>query len=168
MLTLLKQITVAARSLARPTPFPYRWIERITAREFAARLDAQRLPVEQLNFKCPRCACLYNANDLIAAGAGDNLQEVGKYLGVSCITRFAGLERSRSNLGQPCTWKLGGVLPFHKLEVIHQGQAFALFDVATAQEALAHLADARPAVATVPQSPMSYRDASFLAFSHLL
>lgn len=165
---LFNQITLAASSLLRPAPSPYKWIKRIRAAEFVSQLEAQALPNEQLTFKCPRCACLYNANDLIAAGVGPNLREVGQYLGVSCITRFIGHERSRSKLSHPCTWKLGGLLPFHRLEVVHRGATYPFFEIATPDEARSHLAETGAVALPPPKLRLRDRDLSGLPFRHLL
>lgn len=85
-------------------------METMTLDEFQAALKAQGKPIEQVTLECPRCGTLQCANDLIAAGAGNDLDEVEKYLGFSCIGRF---DKSKG-----CDWTLGGLFKLHKFEVI--------------------------------------------------
>ncbi len=114
-------------------------IKQITGAEFKALLDAQGLPTEKLTFRCPLCGTLQNANDLIAAGAGNTVEEVGKILGYSCVGRFTGAEAPRNKPdGKPCNWTLGGLIRLHRLEVVHDGKTFPYFDIATPEEAQAH------------------------------
>lgn len=116
-------------------------VKQITNAEFTALLNAQGLPTEQLTFKCPMCATLQNINDLIAAGAGTTPEEAGKYLGFSCIGRFTGAPSPRKQPdGQPCDWTLGGFLRLHRLEVLHEGKVHPYFDIASPEEARAHVA----------------------------
>lgn len=82
----------------------------MTLEEFHEAMKSQGVSIEQVTFQCPKCKTLQSANDLIAAGAGKNLNEVEKYLGFSCIGRFS------KNKG--CDWTLGGLFKIHELEVI--------------------------------------------------
>jgi len=82
----------------------------MTLDEFLAAIKSQNKDILDVTFQCPRCKTLQSANDLIAAGAGKNLDEVERYLAFSCIGRF---DKSKG-----CDWTLGGVFQFHELEVI--------------------------------------------------
>lgn len=92
--------------------------------------------------RCPMCETLQSARDLIAAGAGGDLEAVGRYLGFSCIGRFTGAPSPRKVPdGKPCNWTLGGLLRTHTLEVITpDGKAHPHFELAEVHEAEAHRA----------------------------
>lgn len=85
-------------------------MQTMTLDEFHAALKAQGLPIEDVQFRCPRCKTPQSARDLIAAGAGADFDEVEKYLGYSCVGRF--------DPSQGCNWTLGGLFQLHELEVV--------------------------------------------------
>ncbi|ARM12090.1 MULTISPECIES: VVA0879 family protein [Rhizobium] len=115
-------------------------IRKISIEEFHGELRAQGVSGKQhLAFRCPMCATIQSAASLIKAGAGENFEQVEKFLGFSCVGRFTGAGSPRKAPdGQPCNWTLGGFLRLHKLEVIDaDGKAYARFEIATADEASA-------------------------------
>lgn len=85
-------------------------MQTMTLDEFHAALKAQGVPVQEVKLICPRCKTAQCANDLIAAGAGKDIDEVEKYLGFSCVGRF---DKTKG-----CDWTLGGLFQLHELEVI--------------------------------------------------
>lgn len=85
-------------------------MKTMTLDEFKAAVKAQGVPIEQVQFRCPKCGTAQCANDLIAAGAGDDLDDVEKYLAFSCVGRW--------NPDKGCNWTLGGLFQLHTLEVI--------------------------------------------------
>ena len=85
-------------------------MKTVKLHEFHEILKEQGVPMEEVTFQCPRCKTLQSANDLIAAGAGKNLNEVEKYLAFSCVGRF--------DKDKGCDWTLGGFFQMHELEVI--------------------------------------------------
>ncbi|ARO22905.1 hypothetical protein TAL182_CH01092 [Rhizobium sp. TAL182] len=115
-------------------------IRKISIEEFHAELRAQGASGKQhLAFRCPMCATVQSAASLMKAGAGENFEQVEKFLGFSCVGRFtnAGSPR-RAPDDQPCNWTLGGLLRLHKLEVVDgDGECHPRFEVATAEEAAA-------------------------------
>lgn len=91
---------------------------------------------------CPMCQTVQSARDLIAAGAGQTLDDVEKYLGFSCFGRFknAGAPRKKPD-GNPCNWTLGGLFSMHKLEVVTpDGERHPRFELATPAQEQAHAA----------------------------
>ncbi|MEM7663802.1 MAG: VVA0879 family protein [Pseudomonadota bacterium] len=95
-------------------------IERVTLEEFQSMIKAQEVPIEDVKFECPICKSRQSANDLIAAGAGKDLDEVEKYLAFSCVGRFTGTGEYNSESHVPnsgCNWTLGGLFQLHKFEV---------------------------------------------------
>ncbi len=94
---------------------------------------------------CPMCQTVQSFRDLIAAGAGEDMDAVEKYLGFSCVGRFSGAGSPRKEPdGQPCNWTLGGLFQTHKLEVITpDGEHFPTFELATPEQAQARAAIAR-------------------------
>lgn len=86
-------------------------MQTMTIDEFRAACRAQnRDSVEDLTFQCPRCKTLQSARDLIQAGAGDNFEQVERYVGFSCVGRW--------DDSKGCDWSLGGLFRIHELEVI--------------------------------------------------
>lgn len=115
--------------------------------EFHAACKAQADSRDQLVFKCPMCGTLQSARDLIASGAGATFEEVEKYLGFTCIGRFAGAETPRSAPdSKPCNWTLGGLFKTHKFEVVtRDGKHHPHFELADQTAANEHRAKANPA-----------------------
>ncbi len=109
-------------------------MKQISHQEFRDLLKAQDVSgCEEYVFKCPSCGTFQNANDLIKANAGENLEEVEGYLGFSCVGRF-------KSGGIGCDWSLGGLLRIHELEVMKEdGTTHAVFVPATPEEAKSHL-----------------------------
>lgn len=126
---------------------------KFTLKEFHAALRAQGVPQLDFAFKCPICATVQSARDLINAGAGKTFDDVQKYLGFSCVGRFTNAgpfdRKGKNNLpGNGCDWTLGGLLRFHKMEVYDEGEVHMRFEVCTPEEAQAH-ARAVPAQVSV-------------------
>jgi|AntAceMinimDraft_5_1070358.scaffolds.fasta_scaffold130719_2 hypothetical protein len=118
-----------------------REIEQVTIAEFHALLKAQGVSAqEHLAFKCPMCATVQSAADLIRAGAGASFEDVEKYIAYSCVGRFTGAGSPRNKPdGKPCNWTLGGFFTLHKFEVIDDaGEINPRFKPATPAEAQAH------------------------------
>lgn len=115
----------------------------ITLEQFHEALRAQGVP-SRLHYalKCPMCATVQSAADLIAAGAGSNYDAVDRYLGFSCVGRFTGAGGPRREPdGRPCSWSLGGMLSLHKLEILTpDGTGHPHFEPATPAEAQALMA----------------------------
>lgn len=83
----------------------------MTVEEFHAALKAQGTDrIEDVTFHCPRCKTLQSAQDLIDAGAGENMDAVEKYVAFSCVGRWSE--------EKGCDWTLGGLFGIHKLEVV--------------------------------------------------
>jgi hypothetical protein len=108
-------------------------IRNISIEEFHAQLRDQGVSGKQhLAFRCPMCATVQSAASLIKAGAGENFEQVERFLGFSCVGRFtrAGSPRKAPD-GQPSNWTLGGLFRLHKLEVIDtDGKAYPRFEIA--------------------------------------
>lgn len=117
-------------------------IATMTLDEFHAACKAQAPSAELIVFKCPMCATLQTARDLVASGAGPDLDAVERYLGFSCIGRFTGAGSPRSKPdGKPCNWTLGGFFHFHRLEVVTpDGKRHPRFELASRDEADRHRA----------------------------
>jgi hypothetical protein len=109
--------------------------------EFQAALKSQGVGHEDFAFVCPMCKTVQSARDLIAAGAGNDFDEVEKYLGFSCVGRFTGAGSPRKEPdGKPCNWTLGGLFTVHKLEIeTPDGERHPRFEVATPEQAKAVL-----------------------------
>lgn len=118
-------------------------MKTMTLKEFMTALHAQGLDErEDYAFVCPRCKTVQSARDLIKAGAGKDFDDVGKYLGFSCVGRFTGASSPRKVPdGQPCNWTLGGLFLLHELELVDAGgEKFPHFEPATPEQAQAHFA----------------------------
>ena len=117
-------------------------MRRITIKEFHAELKNQKVnSMEDLAFTCPICHTIQSARDLIAAGAGNNLEEVERYLAFSCIGRFTnvGPHKKGTPPGHGCNWTLGGLFSLHTLEVVTEdGKIHPRFEIATPEEAQKH------------------------------
>lgn len=114
---------------------------RITLEEFKAELKAQGVQRRlDYAFICPCCKTLQSGADLVAAGAGDEAEVMGKYIGFSCVGRFTGKGQPRRNPdGEACNWTLGGLLQLHELEVIDGNEkVHQHFEIATPEQAQAH------------------------------
>lgn len=114
----------------------------MTIKEFQHALRAQGVERDHYAFRCPMCATVQSAADLIRAGAGQSFEDVERYLGFSCVGRFTGAASPRKEPdGQPCDWTLGGLFSFHKFEVVKEdGTKVPFFEVASPQEAQQHQA----------------------------
>lgn len=111
-----------------------------TLEEFRASLSAQGVPRVNLAFVCPMCKTIQSMADLIAAGAGKDESEVGKYIGFSCVGRWTGADGPREKPdGKPCNWTLGGLFRFNEYEVrAEDGTIYPRFRPASPVEARAH------------------------------
>lgn len=108
--------------------------------ELHAELKAQAVPREHLAFICPVCGTVQSAADLIKAGAGKDFDAVEKYLGFSCVGRWAGPFHEKSVPGQGCDWTLGGLFRIHRLEVINDyGKPCPMFEIASPEQAKNHM-----------------------------
>lgn len=113
-----------------------------TLEEYHAGLKAQGVPIEHVALKCPMCHTIQSAQDLIAAGAGKNMDEVEKYLGFSCFGRWTHQKPPPKEKGTQhgCNWTLGGLFQCHDLEVVTpDGKKHPRFELATQAEAQAHM-----------------------------
>lgn len=117
-------------------------MQTLTLDEYRAACKAQAPSWDLVVMKCPMCGTPQTARDLVAAGAGADLDAVERYLGFSCIGRFTGAPSPRKEPDeQPCNWTLGGLFRTHKLEVVTpDGEHHARFELATREEADAHRA----------------------------
>lgn len=112
-------------------------MKTMTLDEFLAALKAQGVKRDDLAFVCPCCNTVQSATDLINANAGVDFESVEKYLGFSCVGRFAGAASPRKVPdGKPCNWTLGGLFQLHTLEVVtDDGKRHPHFEPATADQA---------------------------------
>jgi hypothetical protein len=111
----------------------------LTLAEFLAELKLQGVTREHLAFRCPMCGTVQSGFDLIAAGAGDQFDDVEKYLGFSCVGRWLERQPPPGVQGRGCDWTLGGLLPCAKLEVVTpDGERHLRFEVCTPAEAQSH------------------------------
>lgn len=84
--------------------------KRMTLDEFLDTATGNgSVPIEQALFECPGCKLHQSAQDLMDAGAGEDLDAVEKYLAFSCVGRW---DESKG-----CDWTLGGLLTIHEVEV---------------------------------------------------
>jgi len=117
-------------------------MKQVTLMEYHEALKAQGVPIEHCAMRCPACGTLQSARDLIAAGAGRNMEEVEKYLGFSCVGRWTHHKPPPKEKGTQagCNWTLGGLLPLHDMVVVTpDGKHHPRFELATAAEARAHM-----------------------------
>lgn len=107
-------------------------MKTVTMKEFHQTLRAQGQPRrEDLTFKCPRCGTVQSAQDLIDAGAGEDMDAVEKYTGFSCVGRWSDTKG--------CNWTLGGLLQIHEYEVVDDdGVHHPLFEPVMPAEGAAH------------------------------
>lgn len=131
--TMAAECVTRNESAAMPTT--------INLEQFTAILLLQGVPMEHLAFKCPICKTVQSASDLIAAGAGQNFDQVEKYLAFSCVGRFTNAGPHEGNApGKGCDWSLGGLFRLHELEVItEEGESHPRFMPASPEEAQAHM-----------------------------
>ena len=64
-----------------------------------------------------------SGQDLIDAGAGEDFEEVQKYLAFSCVGRWTGAGsalRKETEEGKGCDWTLGGLFQLHDFVVIDE------------------------------------------------
>lgn len=116
-------------------------MQTMTIPEFHAALMAQGMDDRaDMAMICPCCGTVQSARDLIAAGAGQDFDTVGRFLGFSCVGRWTGAGSPRRKPdGQPCDRTLGGMFRLHKLEVIDSdGVKHPRFEVATPEQAQQH------------------------------
>ena len=117
-------------------------MKTMSLKDFQTELLAQGVSQVHFAFKCPICGTVQSANDLIAAGAGGNFDEVEKYLGYSCVGRFTGAGHHAKDTppGKGCNWTLGGLFQLHRLEVITEdGERHPRFEPASKEEAQRHM-----------------------------
>lgn len=128
-------------------------MKQLTILEFQAALRAQGVKSHlDFAFRCPMCGTIQSARDLIAAGAGADIDAVEGYLAFSCVGRWKGAAAPRRVPdGNPCDWTLGGLFTLHKLEVVTEdGKTHPRFELTSPEEAQAHaLTHALPAAASV-------------------
>jgi len=123
---------------------------QMTHAQLSAACKAQADCVTELVFKCPMCDTLQTPADLIAAGAGADIDEVQGYAGFTCIGRFTGKgsPSQEKGKGHGCNWTLGGLFQTHKLEITTaDGTTFPLMELATREEADAYRASRQGGVA---------------------
>lgn len=124
-------------------------MKTMTLAEFHAACKAQAVGHHKhIAMRCPICHTLQSAQDLIAAGAGADFEQVEQYVGFSCVGRFtnAGAHQPGRAPGAGCNWTLGGLFQLHTLEVItDDGKRHPRFELATPAEAQAHAARAQEA-----------------------
>lgn len=117
-------------------------MKTLTLEEFKATVKVQGVPIEHVAFRCPMCATVQSASDLIAAGAGPDFDAVEKYLGFSCVGRFTGAGSpppGGDSGGKGCNWTLGGLFRLHTVEVITpDGEHHPRFELVSPDEAKAH------------------------------
>jgi len=117
-----------------------------TLKEYMAALKAQNTGgVKDAVVVCVVCGTPQSCEDLIAAGAGKDFDEVEPSWGFSCIGRFLGSgpyrkgckKKNPAQIG--CDWTLGGLFRIHTLEVIGpDGKHHSRFEPATPEVAQAH------------------------------
>ena len=97
-----------------------RKMETVTVQQFYEMIRSQGKPIEEVTFQCPMCGTLQSAQDLIAAGAGENFDKVEMYLGFSCLGRWTHHKTPGETKGQGigCNWTLGGLFRLHTFEVV--------------------------------------------------
>lgn len=119
----------------------------ITLTEFHQACKAQGMPHSlDMAVVCPMCGTVQSARDLIAAGAGADYEGVRHILGFNCVGRYTGAPSPRATPdGKPCNWTLGGQFQTHKLEVVVDGKAYPIFEVATPEQAQQLLQSRAPA-----------------------
>ena len=113
-------------------------MKTMTLSEFLAAAKAQGTKTStDVAVVCPRCETVQSGRDLIKAGAGENFDEVEKYLGFSCVGRFTGAPSPRKQPdGRSCDWTLGGLFRLHTFEVITpDGKHHPRFELATPEQA---------------------------------
>lgn len=108
----------------------------LTLEEFHTEIKAQGVEKIDYAFVCPMCETVQSARVLIAAGAGNDFDEVEGYLGFSCIGRFTGAGDTREK-GKGCNWTLGGLFQTHTLTVItpDDNAKHPRFEIATPEQA---------------------------------
>ena len=112
-----------------------------TIEEYFASLKAQNVPRDHICVKCPMCGTIQSPNDLVAAGAGKDFEEVEKYIGFSCVGRWTHQKPPPKEKGNQdgCNWTLGGLFSCHNLVVVTEdGKEHPRFEAATPEEAQVH------------------------------
>jgi len=118
-------------------------MKTMSLEEYLAALKSQGVPTEHLAFQCPMCGTVQSGFDLIAAGVGDQFDDVEKYLGFSCVGRWLQSGDPPGVPGRGCNWTLGGFMQLHKIEVVTpDGKHHPRFEPCTPVEALEHYAAA--------------------------
>jgi hypothetical protein len=118
-------------------------MQTMTLAEFQDALKSQCVPKEHLAFRCPMCGTIQSGFDLIAAGAGDQFEDVERYLGFSCIGRWLDKQPPPGVPGRGCDWTLGGLLCCAKLMVLTpDGKRHPHFEPCTPDDARQHYAAA--------------------------
>lgn len=122
-------------------------VERVTVKEFHARLKAQGVSaMRHAALICPICATVQSMASLIKAGA--TVEQAESRIGFSCEGRLvnagpwpsgednsAASKRRRKVRG--CDWTLGGLFQVHRLEVMADGESHPRFEIASAEQAQA-------------------------------
>lgn len=118
-------------------------MKTLTLEQFQASMLSQAVPREHMAVVCPMCKTVQSGADMIKVGAGQSMDQVGAYLGFSCVGRFTGAEAPRKSPdGKPCNWTLGGLLSLHELEVITpDGVSHPHFEPESPEAARAHMAE---------------------------
>ncbi|MDF0377660.1 hypothetical protein GOC95_05520 [Methylophilus sp. YYY-1] len=123
-------------------------MKTISLQEFRDTLKIQGVKPVDYAFVCPRCRTVQSAQDLIKAGAGENFEQVEKYLGFSCFGRFTNAGAPTKGQKGPCNWTLGGLFQIHNLEIVDEdGKHHPIFEPASPelaqQHALKHASEIR-------------------------
>jgi len=115
-------------------------MKTLTLDEFHQACRAQGVPSEDIAVVCPMCGTVQSCRDLVAAGAGADIDAVRAILGFNCVGRYTGAPGPRhSHDGKPCNWTLGGLFKLHTLEIVTpDGLHHPIFELATPEQAQAH------------------------------
>jgi hypothetical protein len=121
--------------------------EQITVEQFHERLKAQGVSSrEHTALVCPICGTVQSLASLIAAGVPEDKAE--NYVGFSCEGRFTNAGPWPSSKDKTakakarrkvrgCNWTLGGLFKVHELEIMQDGVAHPMFEIASAEDARA-------------------------------
>lgn len=124
--------------------------EKITRAELVERFESQGVSGKRhYAVKCVVCDTVQSMTSLVAAGAPK--EKAGYFFGFSCEGRLNGagewpreVKNQTKRTKRGCDWFLGGLFTIHKLEVHHDGKIHPFFNIASAEEAQALEAAAKP------------------------